>query len=51
MFDFAKLAEYTLNGLRSNAKCHECWKWTPIKELRKWDGMCKSCYEKKMTRV
>ena len=43
-----KLLEYTLNGLRSNAKCTDCWKWTPIKELRNWDGLCKSCYDKRM---
>ena len=41
---------YMAHGLKSESKCSKCRTWAPIKELKKWDGMCHSCYIRKLNR-
>ena len=45
-----KVFTYMYHGLRDESKCSECRTWTKIDELKKWDGMCYSCYDRKLNR-
>ena len=46
-----KVLTYMYHGLRDRSMCSECREWTQIKELKKWDGMCHICYNKKWDRA
>lgn len=43
-----KALTYMIHGLKDESKCPECRGWTQIKELKKWGGMCYSCYNRKL---
>ena len=45
-----KALVYMYHGLRDQSKCSDCREWTQINELKKWDGMCHSCYIRKLNR-